>query len=73
MKKLATYVRLAFCCALALPATDARAQLEGTLFTKPEERAYLDYLRAELLRNNAEDEFNIEEADIPEVPDAVVA
>jgi hypothetical protein len=56
-----------------LLAANARAQLEGTLFTEPEERAYLDYLRGEFLRNNAEGDFDIEEADIPEIPEAVVA
>jgi hypothetical protein len=72
MKRLATRLPLLFCSFLVLLATEARAQLEGTLFTKPEERAYLDYLRAEFRRNNPEADFNIEEADIPEIPNAVV-
>ncbi|MEY4641596.1 MAG: hypothetical protein RLZZ227_1590 [Pseudomonadota bacterium] len=49
-------------------ATEASAQLAGTLFTEPEEREYLDYLRAEFLRNNKEAGFDIEEV-IPVVPD----
>jgi hypothetical protein len=40
------------------------------LFTQPEEREYLDYLREELLRTQAEAGFDIEEAAIPEIPDA---
>lgn len=51
----------------------AHAQLEGTLFTQPEERAYLDYLRDEFLRNNAERGFDIEEAAIPVIPTDEVA
>lgn len=51
----------------------AHAQIEGTLFTQPEERAYLDYLRDEFLRNNAERGFDIEEATIPVIPGDDVA
>lgn len=57
----------------ALLAADAQAQLEGTLFTQPNEREYLDYLRQEFLRNNAERGFDIQEVAIPEVPDDVAS
>lgn len=69
--KIVWSMRLYLFCSFALFAGAARAQLEGTLFTKPEEREYLDYLRAEFLRTSAVDDFNIEEADIPEIPVAV--
>lgn len=59
-------------CAVLLAAafltSQACAQLTGTLFTQPEEREYLDYLREEFLRNNQEAGFDIEEV-IPVVPD----
>lgn len=55
-------------CVLAMTAAGAQAQLVGTLFTQPEEREYLDYLREEFLRNNAAEGFDIEETAIPEIP-----
>lgn len=67
--KLAPLIRLAACCAMLGASAGAHAQLEGTLFTQPEERAYLDYLRDEFLRNNAEQGFDIAETAIPVVPD----
>lgn len=60
---------LAFIALLAASA-GTFAQIDGTLFTQPEERAYLDYLRDEFLRNNAEQGFDIEEAAVPVVPGA---
>ncbi|MGV3590046.1 MAG: hypothetical protein ACO1PZ_00055 [Gammaproteobacteria bacterium] len=56
--------------ALLGASAGAFAQIDGTLFTQPEERAYLDYLRDEFLRNNAEQGFDIEEAAVPIVPGA---
>lgn len=45
----------------------AFAQEIDTLFTTPEERAYLDFLRAEFLLNNQANDFNIDEV-VPAVP-----
>jgi hypothetical protein len=70
MTKIPAYARIALCSSMLLLTVEARAQLVGTLFTKPEEREYLDYLRQEFLRNNAESDFDIEDADIPEIPEA---
>lgn len=55
-----------------MAAGTAQAQLEGTLFTEPEEREYLDYLRQEFLRTNPEGGFDIEDGDIPEIPQNAV-
>ena len=66
-------IGLAAVCALALPAGVVHAQLTGALFTEPEEREYLDYLREEFLRNSAEAGFNIEETAIPDIPDGQAA
>src|SRR3990167_2299205 len=54
---------------LSLPAL---AQLRGTLFTSPEQRAYLDYLRQDFLAKSRERGFDIEEAEIPEIPTGAV-
>ncbi|PCJ40898.1 MAG: hypothetical protein COA71_09870 [SAR86 cluster bacterium] len=43
------------------------AQEIGTLFTTPEERAYLDFLREEFLLNNQANDFDIDEV-VPAVP-----
>lgn len=58
---------------LLLLAGPAHAQLAGTLFTQPEERVYLDYLRQEfLLRSDTG--FDIQVVEIPEIPvEAAVA
>jgi hypothetical protein len=45
-----------------------QAQDFGTLFTSPDEREYLDYLRAELVRTRQLESFDIEEDFIPEIP-----
>jgi len=50
------------------PAAPLYAQIEGTLFTSPEQRAYMDFLRAEFLANSQENGFNIL---VPEIPDIV--
>jgi hypothetical protein len=59
---------LAFCM---LPPAPALAQLTGTLFTSPEQREYLDYLRQEFLATSSERGFDIDEAEIPEIPEAI--
>jgi len=43
------------------------AQGFSTLFTTPAEREYLDFLRQDFLRQNPQEDFNIDE-DIPPVP-----
>jgi|GEM_PF-2945367 hypothetical protein len=53
-------------CMLSLPVP---AQMRGTLFTSPEQRAYLDYLRQDFLAKSRERGFDIEEAEIPDIPD----
>jgi len=68
MKKLAALRLLSY--SLLLQSSTARAQLEGTLFTEPEEREYLDYLRNEFMRNNAANVFDVQEVEIPDIPDA---
>lgn len=40
----------------------------GSLFTSPEERAYLDYLRNDFLERSAAAGFNIDEATVPTIP-----
>jgi hypothetical protein len=50
---------------LAIPAC---GQEIGTLFTSPEEREYLDYLREENLRQSRANTFNIQEDVIPDIP-----
>jgi hypothetical protein len=66
-------ITLMNCAAVLTMSAGAHAQLDGTLFTQPEERAYLDYLREEFLRNNAERGFDIEEATVPVIPTAEAA
>src|SRR5690606_13101568 len=60
--------RITLCCLAVASPGQAQSQLEGTLFTGPEERELLDYLREEFVRNSANAGFNIEEA-IPEIPE----
>lgn len=57
------------CCMLA--SAPVAAQLTGTLFTSAEQREYLDYLRQEFLASSSERGFDIDEAEIPEIPEAV--
>lgn len=45
------------------------AQLEGKLFTTPEQRTYLDALRREFLAASREAGFDIEESEIPPLPE----
>ena len=67
MKRSAVFRWISFGTVIAL-AVPVHAQLQGTLFTEPEERDYLDYLRQEFLRSRAEQGFDIEEVEIPEIP-----
>ena len=57
---------------LLLPALSLQAQtqprVEGTLFTSAEQRRYLDYLREDFLLRNAQDGFDIEDSQIPDIP-----
>lgn len=58
---------------LLLAATPASAQLQGTLFTNPEQRDYLDFLREEHLARSRERGFDIDEVVIPDLPPEVAA
>lgn len=58
-----------FCVLLA--SLPAHAELTGTLFTSPEQRAYLDFLRRDFLQRNLERGFDITDAEIPEIPEDV--
>jgi len=44
----------------------AHAQVQGTLFTSPEQRAYMDFLRQEFLSRSTNAGFDIEVPEIPE-------
>lgn len=50
-----------------LPAA-SHAQLQGKLFTTPEQRAYLDALRRDFLSANSNSGFDIEESAMPPLP-----
>lgn len=66
MKKL--FLNTAFLLTtVTLVAEPVAAQEISTLFTSPEERAYLDFLREQFLIENQEDDFNIDEV-IPAIP-----
>lgn len=64
-------IMLTAICLLGI-TTPAMAQLQGTLFTSPEQRVYLDYLRADFLAKSLKQGFDIEESEIPEIPVDVV-
>ncbi len=51
----------------------AQAELEGTLFTSPEQRAYLDYLRQDFLARSRERGFDISTTEVPDIPTADTA
>jgi hypothetical protein len=53
----------------AAPAS-AQSELQGSLFTSPEQRAYLDYLRQEFLSRSQERGFDISANTVPEIPAA---
>ena len=59
---------LAVCAAAAIMVAPVQAQNYGTLFTTPDEREYLDYLREEFVRTSQLESFNIQEDFIPEIP-----
>ncbi len=50
----------------------AHAQVFGKVFTSPEERDYLDYLRDDFVARSQLATFDIDEDVIPDIPDAVV-
>lgn len=52
---------------LALPPA-SQAQIDGTLFTPPEQRAYLDALREQYLARSRNRGFDISEVAIPALP-----
>jgi hypothetical protein len=56
------------CLMSAVLPGQSLAQLQGKLFTTPEQRAYLDALRQDFLANNRESGFDIEESAIPPLP-----
>jgi hypothetical protein len=53
---------------LLLLSRSATAELNGFLFSSPEQRAYLDFLRQEFLARSEERGFNIMESEVPEIP-----
>lgn len=53
---------------LGFPAA-GYSQEFGTLFTSPEEREYLDYLRQEFLERSAQAGFDIDQDVIPDIPE----
>lgn len=56
---------------LALPCATLQAQeLRGTLFTSPQQRDYLDHLRSEFLARSQGSGFDIQEAEVPQIPTA---
>lgn len=55
--------------AMLLVHAPVSAQNFDTLFTSSEERAYLDYLREDFLATSQENGFDIDEVDIPEIPE----
>lgn len=57
-----------FLCAAILSAPAYGQASFGTLFTSPQEREYLDYLREEFVRNSQMDSFNIQDTVIPDIP-----
>lgn len=69
-RRIAAALHLPACLlgAAVLGSTPALGQEFGTLFTSPEEREYLDFLREENLRLSQQNTFNIQEDIIPEIP-----
>lgn len=53
---------------LCIYSSPLMAQSFGTLFTEPEEREYMDFLRDEFVRNSQLATFNINEDVIPDIP-----
>ncbi|HWK55476.1 MAG TPA: hypothetical protein VNR18_13950 [Hyphomicrobiales bacterium] len=62
---------LATALALPLPAALQAQELRGTLFTSPQQREYLDHLRSEFLARSQSGGFDIQEAEVPQIPTAV--
>ena len=57
---------------VAFSPANAQAQDIGSLFTSPEEREYLDYLRQDFVTRSQLATFNINEDVIPDIPEAEV-
>lgn len=53
------------CASLPMPG---HAQLQGKLFTTPEQRSHLDALRRDFLASSRESGFNIQESEVPPLP-----
>lgn len=53
---------------LLSPTATTAQTVDNTLFTSPEQREYLDYLREDFMLKNQQNGFNIEENQIPEIP-----
>lgn len=64
---------LVMCAGLLLGAGPAHAQMEGTLFTQPNEREFLDRLRRDFLANSQDAGFNVQEVVIPELAEEAAA
>jgi|SaaInl5LU_22_DNA_1037371.scaffolds.fasta_scaffold37334_2 hypothetical protein len=64
MKRLSAQIL----CGSMFLCTQVGAQELGTLFTSPEEREYLDYLREEFLARTAEAGFDIDQNAVPDIP-----
>lgn len=60
--------RIFLLASLLVPLT-SYAQLQGKMFTTPEQRAYLDALRRDFLADSRAQGFNIEDSEVPPLPD----
>lgn len=66
--------RLLLTAALLLPCAMPQAQeLRGTLFTSAQQRDYLDHLRSEFLARSQGSGFDIQAAEVPQIPTAAPA
>ncbi len=63
-------VLIALITALGFPLVSLGQGL-GALFTNPEERAYLDYLRQDFLKRSAQAGFDIDQDEVPDIPEEV--
>jgi hypothetical protein len=67
---IARMCRIFSLCLIMLLSQSCLAQFQGKLFTTPEERVYLDALRANFLRESREQGFDITETGPPPLPEA---
>ena len=65
LRRLLSVTAAVGCCTLAPVAA---AQDFGKIFTTPDEREYLDYLRQDFVTRRQMATFNIQEDVIPEIP-----